>query len=688
VTTTPSPTPPVAERRPVVHEAHGDRRVDEYAWLRDRHDPAVIAHLEAENAYTDSMTAPTAELRERLFQEIVARIQQSDTSAPVPRGAWEYYTRTEEGRQYPVLCRRPRGRESGEVAILDQNALAEGHEYLRVGDAEVSPDQRLLAYTVDVDGSEQYRLRVRDLETGGDLDDVVERVYYSLAWSADASTVFYTRPDEAMRPWQVWRHRLGTDASADTLVLQEDDDRFFASVSGTRSGALILVALESKVTSEVWMLPADRPDADAVVVEPRRQGHEYSVEHHGDSLYIVSNDDAVNFRLMQASVGAPQRASWREVVPHRDDVKLDGVDAFAAHLALYERADGMRRISVRRLADGETQVVVQPESVYVAAPGSNREWETTRLRFEYSSLVTPRSSIDHDMEGRTRTVVKQEPVLGGYDPSRYVTERLWATAPDGERVPISAVRRRDTPLDGDAPALLYGYGSYEISTEPGFASTRLSLLDRGFVYAIAHVRGGGEMGRRWYDAGKLARKSNTFSDFVACADHLVAQGWTAHDRLAIRGGSAGGLLIGAVLNLRPDLAAVALAHVPFVDVVSTMLDDTLPLTVTEYEEWGNPNQPDAYRDMLAYSPYDNLRAADYPAVLATAGLNDPRVGYWEPAKWVARLRERRTGARPVLLQTEMGAGHGGPSGRYDAWHKEAFALAFVLDNLPGWHQPS
>ncbi len=679
--TSPAPTPPAADRRPVVHEAHGDSRVDEYAWLRERDDPAVIAHLEAENAYCEAMTAHTAALRQRLYDEIVARIQQTDSTAPVPEGAWEYYSRTEEARQYPILCRRPRGArdDSGEQAILDQNALAEGHGYLRVGDAVVSPDQRLLAYTVDTNGSEQFTLRIRDLESGRDLDDAVEPVYYSLAWASDSATVFYTRPDAMMRPWQVWRHRVGEDASADRLVLQEDDDRYFASVSRTRSGALILVALESKVTTEVHLLSAAAPDGELRVVEPRRQGHEYSVEHHGETLYIVSNDGAVNFRLMAAPVATPGRAHWQEVVPHRDDVKLDGVDAFASHLALYERAGGMRRISVRSVDGGATHVVEQPESVYVAMPSSNREWDTAVLRFEYSSLVTPRSSIDYDTRTRARTVVKQEPVLGGYEPSRYVTERLWATAPDGVRVPISAVRRRDTPLDGSAPCLLYGYGSYEISTEPSFASTRLSLLDRGFVYAIAHVRGGGEMGRRWYEDGKFARKSNTFTDFIACADHLVAAGWTSHRRLAIRGGSAGGLLIGAVLNLRPDIAAVALAHVPFVDVVTTMLDETLPLTVTEYEEWGDPNQPDAYRDMLAYSPYDNVRQAAYPAVLATAGLNDPRVGYWEPAKWVARLRERGTGDRPVLLQTEMGAGHGGPSGRYDAWRKEAFALAFVLD---------
>jgi oligopeptidase B len=688
VTTHPAPTPPLAERRPVVQEIHGDRRVDELAWLRDRRDPAVIAHLEAENAYTEEMTAHTAELRERLFSEIVARIQQTDTGAPVAHGPWLYYTRTEEGRQYPILCRRARQDTAApEQVILDQNALAQGHDYLRVGDAEVSPDHRLLAYTVDTDGSEQYTLRIRDLETGADRDDVVPRVYYSLAWASDSATLFYTRPDQAMRPWQVWRHRVGGDAAADALMLQEDDERFFAGVQRTRSGALIVATLESKVTTEVHLLPAGAPESPFTVVEPRRQGHEYAVDHHGDWLYVTTNHEALNFRLVRAPLATPGMAHWEEVVPHREDVKLDGVDMFSRHMALYERAEGMRRISVRRLDSGATQVIPQPESVYVAMPGSNREWDTSMLRFEYTSLVTPRSWIDYDADSGARTVAKQEPVLGGYDPAQYLTERLWATAPDGVRVPISAVRRRDTPLDGSAPALLYGYGSYEISTEPSFASTRLSLLDRGFVYAIAHVRGGGEMGRRWYEDGKLARKRNTFTDFLACADHLVAAGWTAHDRLAIRGGSAGGLLIGAVLNLRPELAAVALAHVPFVDVVSTMLDESLPLTVTEYEEWGDPNQAEAYAEMRAYSPYDNLHAAPYPAVLATAGLNDPRVGYWEPAKWVARLRERTTSTRAVLLQTEMGAGHGGPSGRYEAWRKEAFALAFVLDNLPGWHEP-
>jgi oligopeptidase B len=691
VTTTqpsPTPTPPAAERRPVVHEIHGDRRVDEYAWLRDRDDPAVIAHLTAENAYTDAMTAGTAELRQRIYEEIAGRVQQTDESAPVPHGPWRYSTRTVEGMQYPIMIRRPRdgdGDGDGDGAavqvILDQNALAGGHDYLRVGDTSLSPDHRLLAYTVDTDGSEQFTLRIRDLDTGEDRADTVDRVYYSLAWSADGGTVFYTCLDESMRPWQVWRHRLGTAQTEDTLVYQEDDDRFFAEVSRTRSGRLILISLGSHTTREVWMVDADRPDSPPRVVAAREQGHEYEVDHHGDTLYIVSNDGAVNFRLMTAPLQTPERRNWRELIPHRDDVKLDGIDLFAEHMVLYERAGGVRRISHGPVGATGMRVVPQPEEVYVAAPGSNREWNAHTLRFEYSSLITPRSAIDHDMRTGARTVVKEEPVLGGYDRTRYVTERLWATAGDGTQVPISLVRHRDTPLDGTAPALLYGYGSYEISTEPSFAVSRLSLLDRGVIYAIAHVRGGGEMGRRWYDDGKLMRKRNTFTDFIACADHLVSSRITSHQRLGIRGGSAGGLLIGAVVNLRPDVARVALAHVPFVDVVTTMLDDTLPLTVIEYEEWGNPNGEEAYRYMLSYSPYDNVAAVEHPAVLATGGLNDPRVGFWEPAKWVARLRERSSGTRPILLQTEMGAGHGGPSGRYHGWRKEAYELAFLLGEL-------
>lgn len=671
---------PVPARHPVVRSAHGEDRVDEYAWLRNRDDPAVIAYLEAENAWTETALAHTASLRERLYEEMVGRVQQTDVGAPVRHGPYTYYTRTVERSQYAVHCRRPR--EGGdEQVLLDENVLAGDHGYFHLGDAEVSPDHAILAYTVDFTGAERFTLHLRTPDTGVDLPDVLENVSYSLAWSTDSTCVFYTRPDDAMRPWQVWRHRIGDPNDADVLVLQEDDERFFASVARTRSGAYILISLNSQITSEVHLLRADDPTGAPSVIEPRRHAIEYAVDHHDERFFIVTNDDALNFRLVAAPVATPGREHWVEVVPHREDVKLEGADLFARHAVLFERFDGLRRINILRLSDGASHVIEQPESVYAASPGSNPEWDTDTLRFEYTSLVTPRSSVDYGMDSRERTVVKQQPVLGGYDPGAYVTGRLWATASDGARVPISYVHRHDVVLDGSAPALLYGYGSYEICSDPRFSSDRLSLLDRGFVYAIAHVRGGGELGRRWYEDGKLLCKRNTFTDFCACADALVEQRFTSHAHLAIRGASAGGLLMGAVVNMRPDVAAAVVAEVPFVDCVTTMFDPALPLTIGEYEEWGNPEDATAYRYMRSYSPYDNAVPGRHPALLVTAGLNDPRVGYWEPAKWVARLRDGADGELPILLKTKLGAGHGGASGRYDSWRDEALVLAFVIDTV-------
>ncbi len=672
--------PPVTARHRVVHRAHGDERVDEYAWLRDANDPAVIAHLEAENAWTEHTLAHLGPLRERVYAEIVARVQQSDTSAPVAHGPYVYYTRTVEGRQYAIHCRR---RQAGgdEEILLDENAVADGHTYFHLGDAEVSPDHAVLAYSVDFSGGELHSLRFRDLTTGADLPDVIDGVYYSLAWSSDASYVFYTRPDAAMRPWQVWRHRIGDSPDADALVYEEADERFFAEVALTRSAGLIVISLNSRITSEVHFLSADDPTGELAVVEPRRQGIEYTVDHHSDRLFIVTNDAAVNSRLMTAPLRSPGRAHWRDLVPHREEIKLESVDLFARHAVLTERADGIQRISVLRLSDAQSHVIEQPEPVYTASVGPNPEWDTDTLRFAYTSLVTPDSALDYGMDSRERTLVKEQVVLGGFNPSDYVSGRLWAVAADGARVPISYVHRRDVALDGTAPALLYGYGSYEHSVDPTFSSQRLSLLDRGFIFAIAHVRGGGELGRRWYEDGKLLNKRNTFTDFCACADHLVAQHFTTRERLAIRGASAGGLLMGAVINLRPDLSAAVVAQVPFVDCLTTMLDPSLPLTVIEYEEWGNPEDVATYEYMRGYSPYDNVARAVHPAILVTAGLNDPRVGYWEPAKWVARLREFDDGDAAILLKTDMGAGHGGASGRYDAWLEEAFLLAFVIDTV-------
>ncbi|MDQ1497940.1 MAG: oligopeptidase [Actinomycetota bacterium] len=679
--TSASPTPPLAKRVPYVHEAHGDRRPDDYQWLRDRDDPDVTAYLEAENAYADALMEPLRPLQEKLYAEIVSRIQETDLSVPVPHGPFLYYSRSVEGLQYPIHCRRTPDEGSPEQVLIDENVLAEGQEYCALGAFEVSPDHRLLAWSLDTEGDEDHVLRIRDMETGEDHPEAIPGTSYGVAWASDNRTVFYTTLDESRRPWQVWRHHLGTDPADDVIVHQEDDDRFFCSVERTRSGGFIVIDLRSAVTSETRLLRADDPDGAFTVLQERRQDVEYGLDHHGDRFFIMSNEDAPNFRLVEAPVSDPSPANWRELIPHSADVKLEGIAAFAGHLVVLERAEAVRRLRVIDLADGGHHLIEQPEAVSrVGMPEEdNPEFDRRTLRYTYTSLVTPQSIFDYGLDTRERTLLKQEPVLGGYDPTQYETQRLWASAPDGTRVPISLVAKKGTPTDGSAPCVLYGYGSYEASSDPRFSSLRLSLLDRGFVWAIGHIRGGGEMGRAWYEAGKLAQKMNTFTDFIACAEHLVDTGWTSPDRLAILGGSAGGLLVGAAVNLRPDLFRAAIAEVPFVDVVSTISDPTLPLSVIEWEEWGNPADPGFYATMKSYSPYDNVRPVRYPDLFVTAGLNDPRVSYWEPAKWVAKLRTTAEPGGRILLRTEMGAGHGGPSGRYDAWRKEAEIFAFLLD---------
>jgi oligopeptidase B len=673
----------VAKQVPTERTRHGETVVDEYAWLRDRDDPDTTAYLEAENAYTAEVMAPTRALQDELFAEIRSRIQETDLTVPARKGGWWYYTRTEEGRQYPIHCRSRSEGGDGEVVMLDQNAVAGESEFFALGAFDVSPDARLLAYSTDFAGAELYTMRFRDLESGEDLGDQLEGTYYGTAWAADSATFFYVRPDPAMRPYQLWRHRLGTPASEDVLVLEEPDERFFLSAGTTKDERYVVLHLGSKVTDEVHVLPADDPTGDFRVVEPRQQDVEYSLEHWRDRFYIVTNaDGAEDFKLVEAPDSSPGRSSWRDVVPARAGTTLAGIDVFADHLVLFERAEGIRRIRVREQATGEEHVIEQPEAVSTASGGANPEFDSAVLRYGYTSMVTPSSVYDYDLRTRERTLKKRQPVLGGYDPEEYATERVWAPADDGTSVPISLVYKRGRPRDGTAPALLYGYGSYEASMDPGFSSLRLSLLDRGFVFAIAHIRGGGELGRAWYRSGKLLHKKNTFTDFVACARHLVAEGWTSPEKLAIRGGSAGGLLVGAVLNLAPDAMGAAVAEVPFVDALNTILDPSLPLTVMEWEEWGNPvESAEVYRYMRSYAPYENVEAKAYPPILATAGLNDPRVSYWEPAKWVARLRATKAGDSRLLLKTEMGAGHMGPSGRYDAWRDEAFVFAFVLDTL-------
>lgn len=770
-----APSPPVPERRPRVLRAHGDQRVDDWYWLRDRDDPAVLAHLQAENAYTDAALAHLAPLRQALYEEMVSRIAETDLSVPVRRGGWWYYTRTEEGRDYPVHCRRPAGDRADppldpgpapdEEVLLDENALAHGLEFFEVGNLSVSPDHRWLAYATDTTGGEIFELAFLRLSSGADgtegalgedgavpvdraqeaagpagavaaAPEVVPDTYYGLAWAADSATVLYTRVDEAMRPYRLWRHRLGTDPSQDTLVLEEPDERFTLSVGHTKDRAYLLASLQSTTTSEVWVVPAHDPTAPPRVVQRRRPGVEYAVEHWsgpggGPGWYVVlTNDGALDFRVMAARAGDPvldgggdaAAGPWREVLPHRPGTRVEDVDVFDRWLAVAERHEGETRIRIvdlpgagagtaggagaGALADGpfgddllaRSRLVPSDEHPSTTWEGANPEPGSTLLRYEQTSLVSPRAVYDADMATGTATLRKRQPVLGGYDPADYRTYRLWATADDGARIPVSVVHRADlledpgaapgTPPRVPAPCVLYGYGAYEHSVDPAFSSLRLSLLDRGVVYAVAHVRGGGEMGRAWYEDGKLRAKPHTFSDFLACAHFLVDRGFTAPDRLAARGGSAGGLLVGAVLNREPGLFRAAVAEVPFVDCCTTMLDETLPLTVGEWEEWGNPAaDPEAYAVIKSYSPYDNvpttaIRGAPVrlPSVLATAGLHDARVGYWEPAKWVARLREADPDAL-VVLRTELVAGHGGPSGRYDAWREEALVVAFLLDAL-------
>jgi oligopeptidase B len=660
----PSPDPPVAPRRPHVLSLHGDERADDWYWLRERDDPEVRSYLEAENEYTQELTARTRELQERLFDEFKHRVVETDESVPARRGGYWYLRRTVEGLEYAIHCRRQGGEAGPEQVLLDENALATGHDFLDIGALEVSPDARLLAYAFDTTGGERFVLRIRDLASGSDLDEI-SNVYYGVGWGNDSQSVLYTRPNDAMRPWQVWRHRLGTPAEDDVLVLQEDDERFYVRVARLRSDRLLVIVLESNTTTEVLVVDADDLESTPRLVVPRRHGVEATVEDAGDRLLVLTNVGSPDFRVVDEH-GA-------DVVPARDGVRVLGVEAFTGHLVVTERSDAIERITI----DG--RVVEQPEDVYAAAPDTNLEFETDVFRFKYASLVTPLSTVEVDFTTGERRVRKQQPVRD-YDPAAYASERTWATAEDGERVPVSIVYRRDRPRDG-GPLLLYGYGSYEATIQPVFSPLRLSLLDRGVAWAIAHVRGGGELGRRWYEAGKLEHKQNTFDDFIACAEHLVAEGWTSPQRMVARGASAGGLLMGVIANLRPDLFAGIVAEVPFVDAVTTMLDDTIPLTATEWEEWGDPRTEVFYAVLKAYSPYDNVEAKDYPAMLVTAGLNDPRVAYWEPAKWVAKLRATKTDSNPLLLKTQMGAGHGGPSGRYEGWREEAFVYAFVLDVL-------
>ena len=693
-------TPPIAARVPHERTHHGDTFVDEYEWLRAKEDPEVIAYLEAENAYAAQQTAHLESLRQDIFDEIKSRTQETDLSVPSRKGQWWYYGRTIEGKQYGLQCRCPidspddwtppdlsaEEEVPGEEILLDGNLEAEGHEFFSIGTLSVSPDGTLLAWSVDTTGAERYLMRFKDLRTGEVLPDEVPNTFPSTAWLGDSSAILYLVTDDAWRPHQVWTHVLGTAADADTLIFEEPDDRYWVGVGSTRSHRFIALGVSSKITSEIHVLDSEAPDAGFRVVAPRREGVEYSVEHAvvagEDRFLVLHNDGGANFLLSEAPVADPSPENWRTLIPHDEATRLEDVDAFADHLVLGYRRDGLTRLAVQPLtADGygERREIEFDEPLFTCGTAGNPEFSQPVVRLAFTSMVTPSTVADLVVDTGELVVRKQQPVLGGYDPGDYEQHRTWATAEDGTRIPVSLVSRAGTPRDGTAPCMVYGYGSYETSIDPYFSVARLSLLDRGMVYAIAHVRGGGEMGRRWYDEGKTLTKKNTFSDFVAVARHLSAEGWTSPDRLVAQGGSAGGLLMGAVANMAPDAFAGFVAQVPFVDNLTTILDPSLPLTVIEWDEWGDPlHDPEVYAYMKSYAPYENVTAQDYPPILAITSLNDTRVLYVEPAKWVARLRASGKGA-PPLLKTEMVAGHGGVSGRYERWKEVAYELSWCLD---------
>jgi oligopeptidase B len=698
--------PPVAERRPFTRSHHGDDFEDPYEWLRDAEDPAVIAYLEAENAYTATKTAHLQRLQDEVFNDIRSRTKETDLSVPSHGshgdiGYW-YYQRTREGAEYPIFCRAPaadplslpdvEGDIAGEEVLLDANAEAADSEFFSLGAFSVSPSGHLLAYSVDVTGNERFQLRFKNLQTGDRLPDAIDNVAYGAAWAGD-DQLFYTRADDAWRPFQALRHQLGSDPAGDPVIFAEPDERFWVSVGSSRDRRWVIIAAGSKLTSEVRLLPTDDPQSEPRVVAPRRQGVEYDVEPAGDRLLILHNFEAEDFCLAEAPLDATSHEQWRTVLEHRPGVRLIEVDAYSDQVVLGLRRNGLTGVHViPRTGDGDLDTgwdVEFDEPLFTVSAASGRDYVTPTVRLFYASMITPDSIYDYRIADRELILRKVTPVLdhptkGPYRPEDYEQRREWATAADGTKIPISVVYAKGTPLDGSAPAVIYGYGSYEIPMDPGFQIPRLSFLDRGFVYAIAHIRGGGELGRAWYTQGKTTNKINTFTDFVACARHLVQAGYTSTDRLAARGGSAGGLLMGAVANIAPEAFRAIHAAVPFVDPLTSILMPELPLTVTEWEEWGDPlHDADIYAYMKSYSPYENLQAKAYPAILATTSLHDTRVLFTEPAKWVAALRTTATQAedRAILLKTEMAAGHGGVSGRYQGWKETAFEYAWIIDQV-------
>ena len=672
-------TPPVAKKIPKAFENFGDKRIDDYFWLREKTDPAVTAYLNAENSYTDSIMGGLKPLQETLYKDMLSRIKETDENVPYRNGDYWYYSRTETGKQYSIYARKKGTLEAKEEIILDMNVLGKDQKFFAISAFDVSPDHKWLAYSTDTTGFRQYTLYFKNLETGQILADKIERVT-SVAWANDNKTIFYvTEDDKTKRSDKLFRHKLGD--KTDPLLFEEKDELYGVGVGATRSKGYIVVTSESSETTEQLLLDANKPDGTFAVYIKRKENIKYSVDHHGSDFYIVTNDTGRNSRLVKAPAGAANPKQWKEIIAHRKTVKLDGVDVFKDYFVAVEKSGGLPRLRIFDIKTAKAAEIDFPEAVYEASPGQNAEFDTKEYRFSYGSLVTPNSVFDYNVEKKTRVLKKQQPVLGGYKPEEYESERVMVKAADGTRIPVSLVYKKALRQKGPQPTLLYGYGSYGISMPVGFRSNRLALLDRGVIYAIAHIRGGGEMGKQWHDDGKMMKKKNTFTDFVNVAEHLVAKKYSSPNQLVIQGGSAGGLLMGAVTNLRPDLFKAVVSQVPFVDVMNTMLDASLPLTVGEYLEWGNPTKTGAYQYMRSYSPYDNLKKVAYPSILVETSLNDSQVMYWEPAKYVAKLRTLKTDTNPLMLKTNMAAGHGGASGRYDYLKEIAFTYSFVLSQV-------
>ena len=672
----PQPKPPMAEKKAKTINIHGQTLVDDYFWLREKTNPAVISYLESENAYTDAAMKPTEALQEKLYKEMVGHIKETDLSVPYRWGNYYYYTRTEQGKQYPIYCRKQGSLDAKEEVVLDQNELAKGMKFFSIGAFVVSDDGNLLAYSSDTTGYRQYKLQIKDLRSGSLLPESFERVG-SVMWTPDNKTIFFTTEDQVTkRSDKFFRHVLGSDTT--DLVFEEKDELFDLGAYRSRDKAMIFLGSYAKTSTEFLYIPTDQPTAAPKVILPRQPDHEYDVDHYGDSFYIRTNKGAKNFRVVTAPIADPSEKNWKEFIPHNPAVKVEDMSFFANHLVLSEWEGGLQKLRVVDMKTKKAHRITFPEPVYAASLDVNREFNTNVVRYRYQSLVTPGSVFEYDMDKRQGTLLKETEVPGGFDKKNYASERIFAVAADGTKIPLSVVYKRGVKMDGKAPLLLYGYGSYGISMAPTFSSNRLALLDRGVIFVIAHIRGGGEMGEEWRQAGRMMNKLNTFNDFIASAEHLVKNHYTSTDRLVIQGGSAGGLLVGAVTNMRPDLFKAVVAQVPFVDVLNTMLDASLPLTTSEYIEWGNPNEKPAFDYMKKYSPYDNIAAKNYPAMLVKVSLNDSQVPYWEGAKLVAKLRATKTDSNPLLLKVNMGAGHGGSSGRYDYLREVAFDYAFML----------